>query len=83
MKDHKTGMRYLTVTARGKGTYTIPLEIGSLAVGEDAWMRDIICKCQYCPKETTVGHNDQAGVCQECFDESCEENARLDGMQTH
>lgn len=80
MRSATTGMRYVRVTSRGKKVYTIPLDIAALTVGSDRWLRDVVCKCQYCEKDTTVGHNDQPGVCQRCSDESYEENAKMDAV---
>jgi hypothetical protein len=56
----------------------IPAEIARFAAGRDAYLRDATVHCDECHQPYVLKDSDSAEVCQECFDQAGEENARLD-----
>lgn len=68
-------------TALIDGRMRIPLELLPLGAGKDAWMRKIVCKCEYCGTRHEAGTMEQSGnglQCGACFDQAGEENAAMD-----
>lgn len=71
------GTRLFTVT-RGNGShYHVPYGIARLAAGKDAWMRNLLGKCD-CGANYPM-HESDVPYCRKCQDEAEEENARADG----
>ena len=56
----------------------IPRGIARYAAERDAYLRDSIVKCVHCGTAYTLGDSDSPDVCQSCYDEAGEENARND-----
>jgi len=78
MRSKATGDRFVQwVDKRGrKGN--VPMEIAAMSAGSHSWLRKVACACKYCRTSVEVGAGDIAGVCDDCFEKSCDENAALD-----
>ena len=57
----------------------IPRGIAQLGVGKDDYLRDLTVVCGVCGYAYRLRESDSPDLCQSCYDEAGEENARLDG----
>lgn len=61
-----------------KGNRTVPRWAAQAGAGKDAYLRLLCAPCHECGKLYVLGESDSPALCQACFDEAGEENARLD-----
>ncbi len=76
MQANINGVYYLYDPKRR--TY-LPVGIAMHGAGPDAYLRKIIVRCQYCGTQYRCGDSDKECMCQQCVEESYEENEREDG----
>lgn len=72
VRNRETGERFAILDERNR----IPLAILPLGAGRDAWMRKVVCKCDYCDNRHEAGTMEQGhkGLqCAECFRKAGEE----------
>jgi hypothetical protein len=59
-------------------SYFVPVDLLSLTVGKDAWMKDIAVRCVDC--RTIVFARDlDCDMCPDCYEKAGDENAEMDG----
>jgi hypothetical protein len=84
MKIKNTGVRFARFSFFGRmsrrQTFSVPIEMLSLAAGDDAWMRGVEFACADCRK-LVAAKDAECCMCAECYDKAGAENARLDGVK--
>jgi hypothetical protein len=77
-KGPTAGTRYaLILPDSGSNSHVVPVELLSLTAGRDAWMKNILVRCSVCRVPTKAGEM-ECNMCEGCYEEAGEENARLD-----
>lgn len=73
----RVNRQFAEITPESGRAFFIPVEMLGLAAGKDEWMRRIMVRCADCGKRVPAGEM-ECRMCEECYDRSGEENAKLD-----
>lgn len=74
------GMRVFKIAKANGQSFGVPYDIARLAAGKDAWMRDLLGKCD-CGANFPM-HESDVPYCAKCQAEAEHENAVSDGLIT-
>lgn len=78
VKKGPHGPRAAKITCPVNGIYFVPIEILSMCVGKDAWMKDILVRCGDCRTVVKAADLD-CDMCPDCYEKAGQENAEMDG----
>jgi hypothetical protein len=74
-RNTKTGERCFRIERPDGAKYAVPYDIARLAAGRDAWMRDLLGRCD-CGKDFPM-HESDVPFCAACQNEAELENEKL------
>jgi len=74
-RNTRTGSRYFKIERPSGVKYAVPYDIARVAAGKDAWMRDLLGRCD-CGKDFPM-HESDVPFCAACQNEAEAENEKL------